>query len=222
VEEYLSEKEQIQQIKNWWRENGAFVVAGLVLGVAGLAGWNYWQSYQISRAEAAGAIYQDLTTAVNSGDRAAAAAALADLEADYAATPYADQGRLMLARLLVESGELDGAAGHLQAIVDSTSDPELERVARIRLARVWVAAGEDDRALEVLDLSRAGAFQARFHEIRGDALASRGEMRAASEEYELALQGAAEGVIDPQAVQLKMEALDVPADEDGTERAGDA
>ena len=222
MDDYLSEKEQIQQIKSWWKENGPYVVAGLVLGVGGLAGWNYWQSYKLARAEQASAIYSELSTAAESGNEAAAADALAGLEADYSATPYVDQGRLMMARMLVEDGQLDAAAGHLQAVVDGTRDPQLERVARIRLARVWLAAGQEQRALDTLDLSRAGAFQARFHEIRGDALVSQGDSQAALEEYQLALQGAADGIVNGQNVQLKIDALGLPAPDAGTEAAGDA
>ncbi len=223
MDEYLSEKEQIQRIKSWWKENGPFVIAGLVLGIGGLTGWNYWKSYKVSRAEAAGAVYESLITAVEAKDPGAAAADLETLASDYGATPYLDQGRLMMARLLVGQGDFQGATQQLEAVVASTGDPELERVARIRLARVLLAAGNDVRALEVLDLSRAGAFGARFHEIRGDVLASRGETKAAFEEYEQALKDPAEGVIDSQAVRLKMESLGVgPAGEAVKEPSGDA
>ncbi len=223
MDEYLSEKEQIQVIKTWWKENGTFVIAGLVLGIGGLAGWNYWKSYKLSRAEAAGAVYESLAMAVDGGDPGAAAADLETLASDYSATPYLDQGRLLMARLLVQQGDLQAAAGELEAVVASTGDPELERVARTRLARVLLAAGDDGRALEVLDLSRAGAFAARFHEIRGDILASRGEAQAAFEEYELALKETAEGVIDRGAVRLKRDALGLsPADDAVAEPSGEA
>lgn len=222
MDDYLSEKEQIKLIKNWWRENGAFVIAGLVLGIAILGGWNYWQSYRTSRAEAAGGVYQNLVAAVDRGDRDAATAALETLEADYESTPYSDQGRLMLARLLVETGELEAAAGRLQAIVESTSDRELESIARIRLARVLLADDQSGPALEALDLTRAGAFLARFHEVRGDVLARRGESPAAFEEYQQALDSAAEGVVDRQAIRLKMDSLDVEPEDETSEPTEDA
>jgi len=221
VDEYLSEKEQIQVIKTWWKENGTFVIAGLVLGIGGLAGWNYWKSYKMTRAEAAGAVYESLVSAVDGRDPGAAAADLETLQSDYGATPYLDQGRLMMARLLVDQGDFQGAAQQLDAVITSTADPELERVARIRLARVLLASGEDGRALEVLDLARAGAFAARFHEVRGDVLASRGEAQAASEEYEQALEDPAEGVIDRQAVRLKMDSLGVAPGEDAGKAPSD-
>lgn len=218
MDDYLSEKEQIQKIKQWLRENGPFIVAGLVLGIAGLAGWNYWNSYKMTRAENAGAAYQAVVVAVDGKDAGEAAARLDELVADYDSTPYANQGRLMLARLHVEQEQYDEAAAVLKSVVATTRDPELEMIARVRLARVLLAADRSSEALEVLDLSRAGSFAPRFHEVRGDVLAARGESAAATEEYRLALDSVSDGIIDRNVVRLKLEALGESAGDD----AGDA
>ena len=218
MDDYLSEKEQIQKIKAWLKENGPFIVAGLVLGIAGLAGWNYWQSYKIERAESAGAAYQEVVIAVQGGDADQAAARLDALVAGFETTPYANQGRLIVAKLHVEQGRFEAAAEQLQTVVSTTRDPELEMIARVRLARVLLAADRSSEALEVLDLSRAGSFAPRFHEVRGDVLAARGEKEAATDEYRLALESPGDGVIDPQAVRLKLESLGGAAED----AAGDA
>jgi predicted negative regulator of RcsB-dependent stress response len=207
VDDYLSEKEQIQKLRQWWSENGAFVIAGLVLGIGGLSGWNYWQSWKLNQAEQAAALYGELVAAADAGDRARAGTHLDALVADYGATPYVDQGRLMLARANVEQGDLERAAVLLRTVVDTTDDPELERIGRIRLAWVLSADERPDEALDVLDLDRAGIFAARFHELRGDILAERGDRGAAREEYGLALATGTTGVVDRQAVQLKLDGL---------------
>lgn len=219
MDDYLSEKEQIQKIRQWWSENGAFVIAGLVLGIGGLTGWNYWQSWQDRQAEQASAVYQELVAAADGGDRASATTGLETLIAEYGRTPYADQGRLMVARLNVEQGDLAAAADLLGEMVEGTRDPELERIGRVRLARVLIADGRADEALDVLDLDRAGIFMARFHELRGDILADRGETEAAREEYGLALANAVSGVVDSQAVRLKLDALGSAAEPEATDNA---
>ena len=49
----LSEKEQLEQMRAWWADNGRFVIGGVLLGVAALVGWNQWQaSIQKSRVAA--------------------------------------------------------------------------------------------------------------------------------------------------------------------------
>ena len=51
VDHHLSEKEQIEQLKRWWNENGKSLVAGLVIGIGGLAGYRYWDNVQTVRSE---------------------------------------------------------------------------------------------------------------------------------------------------------------------------
>lgn len=216
MDELLSEKEQVEKLRRWWRENGPFVIGGLLLGVLALSGWNYWQSWKVERAEAGRTAYETLVAAVDIGDADGAAAQLALLAEDYAGTPYLDQGRLMMARLHVEAGRLDEAAAELQRVVSDTADPELARIARMRLARVLLAKGDSDGALAALPLRGAGVFAARYHELRGDILAARGESAAAREEYGLALESAEVGTVDAEAVRLKRDALGAgPAQGDG-------
>ena len=68
MDEYLSEREQVEKIRNWWSDNGSWVIAGIVLGVALLVGWNAWQNYVIRRAEDASALYTQLAGLVEKGE----------------------------------------------------------------------------------------------------------------------------------------------------------
>ena len=36
-----SEEEQVDKLKKWWDSNGKQIIAGAVLGLAGIFGWNY-------------------------------------------------------------------------------------------------------------------------------------------------------------------------------------
>jgi len=207
VDEYLSEKEQIQQIRGWWSENGAYIIAGLVIGVMGLTSWNYWQDFKTTRAENASVEYQSLIVAVNGGNKEAAGNHLETLRTDYPMTPYLAQGRLMMARLAAEQNDFAGAAEQLRSAMTETSDSELAHVARTRLARVLLATGDTEDALDMLELSDAGVFASRYHELRGDVFVHRGEMESAREEYGQALSSATAGVINTQEVQTKLDAL---------------
>ena len=63
VEENLTDEQQAELVKNWWRENGLFLVGGLVIGVGGLFGWQAWQSNQIVTAQEASNAFQELNVA---------------------------------------------------------------------------------------------------------------------------------------------------------------
>ena len=41
-DDYYNEQEQWERVKRWIRENGPWLVAGVVLGLGALAGWRWW------------------------------------------------------------------------------------------------------------------------------------------------------------------------------------
>ena len=46
MSDYLSDEEQVERLKSWWSENGTSLLASLLVAVLGIAGWNYYGSYQ--------------------------------------------------------------------------------------------------------------------------------------------------------------------------------
>jgi predicted negative regulator of RcsB-dependent stress response len=183
VSEYLSDKEQWEQIRTWVRENGLWVVAGVALAAAGLQGWRWWQGHLDARGAQASAAYTRMIEALEKGDRTQAFVQLGQLERDYPSSPYADQGKLLAARVYVDGKELDKAAHELETVATGSKDRELALVARSRLARVEIAQGNPDAALATLSAVEPGAFAARYHEVRGDAYYAKGDRAAALREY---------------------------------------
>jgi predicted negative regulator of RcsB-dependent stress response len=208
VEDYLSEKEQWEWIKQQVRENGPAVLLAIVLAVAAVFGWRWWQSRQDARQLEAGGKYMQMVQSLERGDRSQALLQLGELERDYGASPYTDQARLLAARMYVDEAQLDHAAAELTNVVEHSKDQELARVARLRLARVQIAQGKPDSALATLGaVSDAGAFAARYHEVRGDAYYTKGDKAAALAEYRSAQQAGAEGT-GTTLLQLKIADLD--------------
>lgn len=179
----LSDKEQWEQIRTWVRENGLWVVAGVALAAGGLQGWRWWQAHLDERGVKASAAYTRMIDALEKGDRTQAFVRLGELERDYPSSPYADQAKLLAARLYVESNELDKAAHELETVMNRSKDHELALVARMRLARVEIAEGKADAALATLNAAEPGAFAALYHEVRGDAWYAKGDRPAALKEY---------------------------------------
>src|SRR5690606_15082160 len=168
VDDYLSDREQEEALRNWWRENWRWIIGGIVLGVALLAGWQWWRAHITQRAHDAGETFQEFQAAGDDAQKAQAA--LAELIAEHPSSPYTLQARLLQAKSHVEAGQYDEAATQLRAVIDKADDEELAQVARIRLARVLIQQGKHDEAMKLLDAEEAGAFAARVREVRGDAL----------------------------------------------------
>jgi predicted negative regulator of RcsB-dependent stress response len=51
VDDYLSEKEQLERIREWWREYGWYLAGGVILGAGILFGMRQLDSYEQNQAE---------------------------------------------------------------------------------------------------------------------------------------------------------------------------
>jgi predicted negative regulator of RcsB-dependent stress response len=208
VDDLLTEDQQAEQVKSWIRQNGLFLVAGVVLGLGALFGWNQWNRYQERKAEEASALYEVLLKAVRAGQFDQAEAGMQQLVADHGSSPYADQARLIVARLDLDKGKPDEAVLNLKAVADKGATPEFRNIARLRLARVLVFQEKYDEALKVLADPDSKAFAPAFHDIRGDVYYAMGKTAEARSEYEQALNGdVAAAVIDRGYVQAKLDDL---------------
>jgi predicted negative regulator of RcsB-dependent stress response len=217
VEDYLSEREQVDRIRQWWKENGAWIIVGIGGGVLSLAGWSWWQGYKLERAEQASAMYSVVAEAATEGRIEDVRAGVDNLAAAHGSSPYLQHGRLALAAAMVNGGDIPAAIGVLEQVLADASDPQIALIARFRLARLLVAEGEHDRALELVRSPGAGAFAPAMLEIEGDILAARGDAEGAGEAYRRALTeaGTLGPIVDEEFVRLKLEALGVGASPGG-------
>ena len=132
-------------------------------------------------------LYADVHGALQSRDIEQAARRLNDLSSDHGRSAYTQQGRLLLAKAHVEAGKFDEAIALLQEVAATATDKELAQIARLRTARLLIQQGKHDDALKLLDAESAGAFAAQAREVRGDALAAKGDQEGARAEYAAAL-----------------------------------
>jgi predicted negative regulator of RcsB-dependent stress response len=187
VNEYLSEEEKVEALKQWWRENGRSVIAGVVLGAGTIFGWRYWVDHREDRAEAASFAYAQLQTQVESGALADARIQAQALIDEYPSTPYAGLAALEAARAAVEQGELEAAVAQLEWARAEARQESLRELARVRLARVLTSLQRYDEALEVLAGELPQAYLGLAAEIRGDIHRARGALEQARAAYDEAL-----------------------------------
>jgi predicted negative regulator of RcsB-dependent stress response len=208
VDELLSEKEQIEKIRQWWRENGWFLIGGAALSALAYYGWNQYGAYRDGQAELASGVYLQLQAAVED-DSANVETLLTQLRNDYGSSPYADQAALLMARyyLIRDSAR---AAAELRQVMESSDDAELAMVARLRLARVEAYRENYDTALAVLNVATPGQFAARIAEIKGDIHVALGQTDDARAAYIQALTGAGSDTLDRSYIQMKLNDLSTP------------
>jgi predicted negative regulator of RcsB-dependent stress response len=212
VDDDLNENEQWEALKRWLKENGAWIVGGIVIGAGLLLGYRWWDSSTTAKSQLAAQEYSRMQAALTAGSTEEVAQLSGRLHEEFESTPYADHGDLSLARMHVEKGELDQAAAKLRQVMDNTDDRYLREVVRMRLARVELAQNKPDEALATLEKGKSEAFSAPYSELRGDILLAKGERSAALDAYRsasLEMQGAGG---DDSQLQLKINEVTTEAD----------
>lgn len=214
VEDYVTDRDQEEALRNWWKENYRWIIGGVALGFALLFGWNYWQSYREQQAAEAAKMYADIDAALKERNIEKAGKLLGGMSKDFDSSAYAQEARLLLAKADVEAGKYDDAAKLLREVSDRSKDKELAQIAQLRLARVLVQQAKYDEAVKLLQPHTEGSYGAQAREIRGDAFYAKGDKEGARAEYASALTGA-DAEIDRSLLELKLQEVGgvVPAKE---------
>ncbi len=190
MEIYDSEEAQVEALKRWWKENGQSTLIGLVLGVAIILGWNFWQDHKKSQAAEASAIYSELLLALT-GDKQDTVLKLAErLKAEYPKTEYAVYGQLVLAKSKVQQGDLAVAKTILTEVGNGSSN-ELSNVAKLRLVRLMLASGEYEQGLALInaiDPATSDSFSGNYDELVGDLYVALDRLDQARSSYQKALE----------------------------------
>ncbi|HUO78580.1 MAG TPA: tetratricopeptide repeat protein [Steroidobacteraceae bacterium] len=210
MEEYLSERQQIDWLRATLRENAPWALASVLITVGLFVGYQQWKAWGLRQADAADQKYEATLNALARGDADGAGRIVKELRESYARTPYADLAALALARFHVEGGRLGDAAALLEAVLKQTRDAELATVVRLRLARVQRADGKTDAALATLAGAPAGSASPAYADVRGDLLLDKGDKAGALAAWREALAAKSAGV-NRELIELKIAALEPAA-----------
>ncbi|MGS3178208.1 YfgM family protein [Aeromonas dhakensis] len=207
MEVYTTEEQQVEVIKNWWKENGTSVIAGTVIGLVGLFGWRYYNEHQQTTQEAASQAYNEMSAQLAKGDAAGFEQAQSFISA-HKGDSYAELAALQLAAAAVKADKLDLAAEQLTQVATS-GDESIRPIAALRLVRVLNDQGKADEALAQLGKINNDAFKAQVAEVRGDILQKQGKSEEARDAYQAAAD--AGGLQSSAELKLKMDDLALPA-----------
>ncbi|WP_018870393.1 MULTISPECIES: tetratricopeptide repeat protein [unclassified Thioalkalivibrio] len=200
---YLTDEEKAERIKQWWSDNGMAVIAGLVLGIAGLFGYNWWSGQQAERAEQASEMYQALQFSMRAGQYEQADEMARQLIEHGGRTPYVALAWAHRAEVALAGGEQEAAVAALREAVDAAPDDGHRALFRLRLVRQLIRTEALDEAASVLATVEHDAFRGLRLELDGDLARARGDHDTARERYREALDAGH----SPEYLQLKFEDL---------------
>jgi len=184
---YESDDEQLEAIKKWWKENGKFTVAVIVIAIAASFGWRFWQQHQLAQAERASILYEQMLANLTQKkiDQFDHFSNL--LVKDYSGTPYAKLAALTQAQLAVSDKKLNVAEEKLIWVVRKADNKAIAQIARIRAARVLLAEKKYGQALKLLDEVDDKSYLPLIEEVKGDIYAAQNEKNKAKTAYKAAL-----------------------------------
>ena len=184
MSDYLSEEEQLERLRAWWRRNGTGLLTGLVLAAAGVAGWRWYDQSATEARQAASDLYESFLASEGEGRLALAER----LDGELEGTAYQAFAALHRAHEAAEAGGIEVAAAYLQGVIDADSPDSLKALARIRLARLHQQGGDGAAALATLAGVRGSGFRGLAQELKGDIHLEEGERSLAHEAYTSALE----------------------------------
>ncbi len=199
---YKTEEEQVAAIKQWWKENAVSLIAGIVIGIAVLGGYRYWDTNKQEQAQQASVIYSEILSSTN--DKAEKTKIL---QADFSGTPYAALATLLLAKDNVNANELDKAVLQLQWVINNNHDEGVEHIAKQRLARLYLAQNKIELAEALIKGVKAEAYSAAYNEIQGDISLAKNLPVQARELYRLALSALPQGDQRYAIIKMKLDDL---------------
>jgi len=189
VSDYLSDEEQVARLQSWWRTYGVLAVVALVLAIAAVLGWRWYQGQQATAVAAA----SDLYTTYSEADDTTRQAALTRLLGEHPGSTYSQFALMDQAKRASADGNLDGAVEHYQEVLSQKPEVVIADLANVRLARLLQQQDQPDAALKALGLVRSSGFRAQVAELKGDILLQQGDRAGAHEAYVAALAASTSG-----------------------------
>ena len=218
-----SDEEQLEVVKNWWKENGQSIVIAVALAFFGFFGFQLWDEKIKSSGENASAIYQqllDLNLKETEKKDDAVFELGKQLKTDYEGSIYAVLGSLVIAKKYIEANDLESGIDQLRWALDQDHGDSIEDLIRVRLARVLAASNKLEEAFSILENHEPqAAYISTFEETKGDLFIQIKDLTSAREAYQKAITNKRD---DQSLALLELKLADIPLQKEFVDDSGQA
>lgn len=197
IEGYETEEQQVDAIKQWWKDNGSTLVLGAVIGLAGLWGWRFYNESVLEGQEKASQAYSDMLVKFEAqGTDDTSVDNVKSFVAEHGDSNYAVLASLLLAKEAVANKDFTLAKSQLVQLQTQNEYAPLEPLINLRLARVEVELGQYPEALSTLALVTEAGFMAKAEQVKGAIYLQQGDVDNARVAFQSAIDASKERV-DP-------------------------
>jgi predicted negative regulator of RcsB-dependent stress response len=145
----------------------------------GVEGYQYWQHKTETKQQEASLLFSQMLQAETQKETVTEARIRDHLQAQHPKAGFATLSQLMTAKKAVERGDYDEATSQLNLAVKNSTNPALRDVARIRLARLYLAQHKPEQALPFLNAVNDPAFKPWAEFFAGTAYQQQGKEKQA-------------------------------------------
>ena len=200
----IEEEQEINQLKDWWKENGKTIIVAFILGVGGMFGWRYWQAHQAEQIAQASAQYDALIYSAQQDEQAKKANIEQFVQAN-SKTAYAVFALLDEAKKAAEKQDFAAAEANLNQALTQSQDEVLTSIVALRLSAVQFQLAQLDNALTTLNQVKGESFNARKAILTGDIQVAKGDKVSAKNSFEQAQQSGTQ--LEQQMAKMKLNNL---------------
>lgn len=205
---YETEEQQVEAIKQFWKENGTAIILGAVIGFGALFGWNYYQDHKVKQGELASMAYSEilLLSEQSSVDKSEFVGKIEDIKAEFPSSNYASLATLTLAQKYTNDNKFAEATEQLKWVVDQPNDT-FESIAQLRLARVQLQLEQYAEAIATVEAIDEQAYAANALLVKAEALLAQDEIEEAKSVL-IEARDAGEGSVNP-LLQMRLSQLGI-------------
>lgn len=184
------EDDELEKLKKWWAQNGTGLMLGVGLGLAIVAGYQYWERTTLAAAEKASAYFEVMQASLRDDNKAPAEEQANRLIGESSDSVYAVFAAMQAAKVQYQAGEKEAAIAQLRWVLGQQTDPALQHLARLRLARLLFE--QDAQAADLPSIIETGlkdaVFAGEYQVLKGDLAIANGDLETAKQAYQAALE----------------------------------
>ncbi|MFQ1049162.1 YfgM family protein [Avibacterium paragallinarum] len=197
----IEEEQELNEIKNWWKENGKMVIAIFVLAFAGVFGWRYWQSHQIAQSQQRSLQYEQIVKQFQEDK-----GKIQDIEQfvqNNSKTAYAVFTLLDAAAVSIQNQDFSQAENLLKQALLNSDDDILQSLVSLRLALVQFQLKKFNDAMQTLNSIKSNSsWDSSVLLLKGDIQFALGEKEEAKTTFQEGLKKADSTMIESFRVRL--------------------
>lgn len=185
---YMTEEEQLEQIKKWWKKYGNYISWAFTIVLFCFAGYRYYTWHQDKVTQQASIAYEHMMVALSNQNNKVVKLYANELTQQHGNTVYADVAHMTLAKLYVSKNKLNEAQAELRMVANNSKILPLKQVAKIRIARILAAEKSYADALNELSRVDDATYLPVINELKGDIYGATGKYEEAMNAYKSAME----------------------------------